>query len=120
MTQKSLLIIIRHGPIGTEHNRDSIDIALACAAFDIPVSLLFLGEGVLQLNSNVDTSALQRKNIAGHLKALPMYDIGKVYALAQDLKRFSIDDLTLSLSPIAIDTSQQAQLIANADCVINL
>ena len=46
---KSLLLLIRHSPYGSSLARASIDVALAAAAFDQAVSLLFVGDGVLQL-----------------------------------------------------------------------
>ncbi len=113
--KKSLLVVVRHSPYGSSLARASVDVALAAAAFDQPVKLLFMGDGVLQLLPDQDSRAIGRKNIARLLASLPLYDIETVYAEAEAAARYSID---LATAPVAIQTltgTQIHQLMASCD-----
>ena len=46
---KSMLLISRQAPWSGPGAREALDIALAGGAFDLPLALLFLDDGVLQL-----------------------------------------------------------------------
>ncbi|WP_019332608.1 DsrE family protein, partial [Pseudomonas syringae] len=46
---RSLLIVSRQSPWSGPGAREALDIALAGGAFDLPVGLLFLDDGVFQL-----------------------------------------------------------------------
>jgi tRNA 2-thiouridine synthesizing protein C len=46
---KSLLIISRQAPWSGPNAREALDIVLAGGAFDLPIGLLFLDDGVFQL-----------------------------------------------------------------------
>ncbi len=94
----SALAIIRHTPYGNSLARTAIDVSLANAAFDQPVELLFMGDGVLQLLPAQDTTALGRKNLARLLASLPLYGIEQVYADAEAAALHRVD---LEQSPVA-------------------
>src|SRR5262245_44556501 len=95
---KTILIVIRHSPYGSSLAKASLDVALANAAFDQAVDLLFLGDGVLQLLPEQDSRMLGIKNIGRQLASLPMYDINSVYVDAGAVARYNID---LSRSPVS-------------------
>lgn len=94
---KSLLVLVRYPPYGNSLARVSLDVALAAAAFDQEVSLLFLGDGVLQLLPEQDSRALGMKNQGRTLASLPLYDIDRVYADVDAATQYNID---LQLSPV--------------------
>jgi tRNA 2-thiouridine synthesizing protein C len=98
---KSLLVIVRHSPYGSSLARASLDTALAAAAFDQAVSLLFMGDGVLQLCADQDSQSIGVKNIGRLLTSLPMYDIEQVFVDAEAAKRY---DINLANTPVATKT----------------
>ncbi len=53
-----LLVAVRHAPYGGSLAKTAIDTALAAAAFEQDVSVLFLGAGVLNLVPGQDGHAL--------------------------------------------------------------
>ena len=57
---KSLLVISRQAPWSGPSAREALDIVLAGGAFDLPVGLLFLDDGVFQLALQQDDSGLVR------------------------------------------------------------
>ena len=87
---KSVLVVIRHPPYGSSLGRSGLDTALATAAFDQPVDLLFLGDGVLSLQPGQDSAVLGLKNSGRLLASLPLYDIERVYADARAVERYAM------------------------------
>lgn len=118
--QNSLLVIIKHPPISSERNRDSLDIALACSAFDLPISLLFMGDGILQLRQHNTLNELGVKDISPQIKALSMYDIERIYVRKKDAIRYHIDTDSLALTVEVLDENSAQELLQQADHVINL
>ncbi|EPJ46891.1 MAG: hypothetical protein OFPII_16900 [Osedax symbiont Rs1] len=120
MADKNILLIFRNPPFADSSNRDSLDIALACSAFDIPVSLLFLNDAVLQLISNQRSELLEQKNLLKTFKALAMYDIKNFYVLDSDLQRYQLDTTQLAICCEALKPAEVAVLIRKSTTVINL
>lgn len=112
---KQLLVVVRHSPYGSSLARASLDVALAAAAFEQPVKLLFMGDGVLQLLPGQDSQAIGQKNIGRLLSSLPLYDIDTVYADAEAVARHGIDLGSAPLPTKALDAPDMQQLMINCD-----
>jgi tRNA 2-thiouridine synthesizing protein C len=113
--KKSILIVLRHSPYGSSLAKASMDVALATAAFSQIVDLLFLGDGVLQLQPDQDSQRLGLKNIGRQLSSLPLYDINCVYVDAEAAARYNMD---LSRAPIdtrVVDQSELHQFMVGYD-----
>ena len=106
---RSTLAVIRQAPYGNSLARTAIDVSLANAAFDQPVALLFMGDGVLQLLPAQDAAALGRKNLARLLASLPLYGIEQVYVDAEAAERYQVD---LEQSPLAAVPLDEAAMLA--------
>lgn len=106
---RSALAIIRHAPYGNSLARAAIDVSLANAAFDQPVELLFMGDGVLQLLPAQDAAALGRRNLGRLLASLPLYGIEWVYVDADAASRYQVD---LEQSPVAAVPLEEAAMRA--------
>lgn len=104
IVKKTMLMVLRHSPYGSSLARASLDVALATAAFEQAVDLLFLGDGVLQLKPDQDTQRLGIKNIGKQLASLPLYDIKCVYVDAEAAARYNMD---LTRSPVATQPLDQ-------------
>jgi len=113
--KKSVLVVIRRSPYGSSLAKASLDVALAAAVFEQPVSLLFMGDGVLQLLAEQESRAIGVKNIGRLLASLPLYDIESVYVDARAAAHYGVD---LSQAPVvmqALDGSGVHQLMAGCD-----
>lgn len=113
--RKRQLVVIRHSPYGSSLARAALDAALAAAAFDQPVDLLFMGDGVLQLLPDQQSEGLGVKNIGRLLASLPLYGIEQVYADADAVARFGLD---LGAAPVparAVDDTAMRQLLGEYD-----
>lgn len=113
--RKRLLLLIRHSPYGSGLARASLDVGLAAAAFDQPVSLLFLGDGVLQLLPEQDSGARGVRNIARLLASLPLYGIEQVYVDADAARRYRLDLAAAPVSALALDSEAISELMRSHD-----
>ena len=117
---KSLLIITRQAPWAGMTAREALDIALAGGAFDLPIGMLFLDDGVFQLASGQQPAALQQKNLAANLQALPMFGVDELFACTRSLQARGLDTHSLELPVQALDDAALSALIARFDQVITL
>ena len=117
---RSLLIISRQSPWSGPSAREALDIALAGGAFDLPVGVLFLDDGVLQLSSAQQPSALQQKDLSANLKALPMFGVEALYVSARSLKERGLLEQPLALAAERLDDTQLRALIDRYDQVMTL
>ena len=115
---KSLLLLIRHSPYGSSLARASIDVALAAAAFDQAVSLLFVGDGVLQLLPEQQTEEQGVRNLGKLLASLPLYDIERVYVDAEAAERYQLDLNTAPVATQALDREAMSRLLLTHDHLV--
>ncbi|MEH6568796.1 MAG: sulfurtransferase complex subunit TusC [Halioglobus sp.] len=116
--KKSSLIVLRKTPYGSSLSRSALDVALATAAFDQPVNVLFMGDGVLQLLPTQDSTPIEKKNVAKILASLPLYDIETLFADAGALARYNINPAELTLPITTLDASGMRELLHNHDHVL--
>jgi tRNA 2-thiouridine synthesizing protein C len=115
---KRFLFICRRPPYGSSLAREALDVALAAAAFDQPVAMLFLGDGVLQLLPQQKADAIDQKPLDKQLGALPLYDIDQLYVDADALqaRKLSLADLAQPAQPLSV--AEITALMAVHDVVL--
>jgi tRNA 2-thiouridine synthesizing protein C len=118
MTRKHFLIVCRHPPYGSSHARDALDVAMATAAFDQQVAMLFLGDGVLQLLKAQDGSAIEQKSHDKQLGALPLYDVDALYVDAHSLHLHGLDSDDLVLPTRLVTDEEIARLFSSHPVVL--
>ncbi|WP_216891429.1 sulfurtransferase complex subunit TusC [Pseudomonas putida] len=117
---KSLLIISRQAPWNGPGAREALDIALAGGAFDLTLGMLFLDDGVFQLAPGQQPGALQQKNLAANLQALPMFGVEELFACGHSLAERGLASDTLDLPVEVLDDAALTALIARFDQVVTL
>ena len=117
---KSLLIISRQAPGSGPSAREALDIALAGGAFDLPLGMLFLDDGVFQLAPDQQPTAVQQKNLAANLQALPMFGVEELFACSYSLARRGLPADRLALPVQVLDDAALTALIARFDQVVTL
>jgi tRNA 2-thiouridine synthesizing protein C len=75
----TFLIVLTHSPYGSAHSQEAIDIALACASFDINVNVLFKGDACYYLLPNPSATLAGRKSSEKMLSAFAIYGIDTLY-----------------------------------------
>ncbi len=118
MTDKSLLLVFRHPPYGNGRARAGLDIALATAAFDQPVSLLFMDDGIWQLLPDQDPAAIGAKSTEKALASLPLYDIDSFHVdqHSLDARGLQAAELAGNIEPVPGD--QLAAFMSGFDQVL--
>lgn len=114
---KSFLIIQRRPPYGSGFAKEALDVALMASAFEQPISLVFIDDGVWQLTSQQDTQAIALKNFSATFKALELYDIKQIYVETESLQQrgLKLEDLIIPVSGL---TSEQLGVIIQQHDVI--
>jgi tRNA 2-thiouridine synthesizing protein C len=115
---KSLLLVSRQAPWTGLAAREVLDIALAGGAFDLPVGMLFLDDGVLQLQTQQQPEQVEQKDLCANLQALPLFGIEALYVCARSLQERGMRDSPLGLPAQVVDVSQIRDLFAHYDQVI--
>jgi tRNA 2-thiouridine synthesizing protein C len=113
--RRSLLVVVRRPPYASSLSRAALDTALAAATFEQPVSLLFMGDGVLQLLPEQDSEAIGVRNIARLLSSLPLYDIESVYVDQAAAGRYGLDLADTPLPAAALDDAGMRKLMLDCD-----
>ena len=118
---KSLLIISRQSPWSGPSAREALDIVLAGGAFDLPIGLLFLDDGVWQLAAQQNAKALQQKDLSANLQALPMFGVDELFVCGDSATERGLDPARLALEEAqALNAAQITALIDRYDQVITL
>ncbi|MCQ6255470.1 sulfurtransferase complex subunit TusC [Pseudomonas sp. Q11] len=116
---KSLLLISRQAPWSGPGAREALDIVLAGGAFDLPIGLLFLDDGVMQLVSGQNAKTVQQKDLSANLQALPMFGVEDLYVCADSAAERGVATDALALDELKILSAPQiAALIDRYDQVI--
>lgn len=116
--RKSLLVVSRHAHPGSSLPRSALDTALAAAAFDQPVTLLFQGEGVMQLLSAQDSRAAGVRNLRKVIDSLPLYEIETVFVDAAAAASFGLAGDSLPPGAQWLDAVGMRALLARHDHVL--
>lgn len=118
---KSLLIISRQAPWSGPGAREALDIVLAGGAFDLPIGVLFLDDGVFQLAAKQDARALQQKDLSANLQALPMFGVEDLFVCADSAAARGLDTASLALADAQVlNAAQITALIDRYHQVITL
>jgi len=120
MNKPDVLVICRRAPYASSAARDAIDLTLACALFDLPVSLLLLDDAVLQLLPHQKSGSIRQKSPNAMLEALPMYDIEQIYTSTQSLALHGLEASSLEPVPEVLDQNEVRALMARHTRVITL
>ena len=112
---KRVLLQFSQAPYSAHHTAEQLDAALVAAVFDMDVTLLFRGEGVWCLQSNQTASSTPGRSVEKMLRALPTYDITRVYACRDSVTERHVqvaDDIEL------LDSAAVGALINEHDIVM--
>lgn len=76
---KSICIVFNKAPYGSQAGRELLDIALMAAAFEMPITAIFVEHGIFQLLKGQEPDILNIKNHSATFKALPLYGIEEIF-----------------------------------------
>lgn len=119
MMAKRILYLLRQTPYGSSHAAEALESALVSGVFDQTVCVLFKDDGVWQLVPDQDGALIGTRTVGKMLKALPEYEITRLFACERSLaeRKLSPADLVLAVKVLA--PAEQAELLADQDAVLN-
>lgn len=115
---KSMLIICQKTPWSDILAKETLDLALAGGAFDLPISLLFLDDGVFQLLSPQQPNVIEQKDLCANLQALSLFGIEQLLVAEHSLQERGLTTSQLALPTESITKQQLSSLLQQYDVVI--
>lgn len=94
---KNFLFILRKPPHHGVAVQEALDLLLTTVAFDQPVSVLFLDDGVFQIKKGQQPEVQGLKDTAAMLASLTFYEVNDLYVETESLheRGLQVDDLCL-------------------------
>ena len=116
---KQIAVVCRQPPYGSSLAREALDAAMAAAAFDQQVSMIFLGDGVWQLCRYQQSEGIGQRSLEKSLAMLPLYDVDRLYADADALRQRGLNASDLSLPVELLDGDAIAAMLHRQDVVLS-
>ena len=113
-------LIINQSTFAGSHFKESIDLALVCAAFDHQVNLIFQHDGLYNLVNSQQSMIIGEKSQVDLLKGLSFYDIENVYADIDSMQTRSLGIENLLIDVKLLNASELNRLNQQADQVVVL
>lgn len=117
MKPQQISIIITTPPHGSDAASQALDTALACAAFDQTVTVIFQDDGVWQLLPQPIDSPLGDKSLLAQFKLMELYGVSSVRICGDSLQRNGLDNERLALTAQTCRRSELAAHLASQDQV---
>lgn len=116
---QSLCVISTKAPFAGQSAREALDAVMVAASFEIPVSLLLMGDGVYQLLQQQQPELLPRKNLSSMMQAFPLYDIDTIHVDEQSLLERGIQKDQLQPPFTLVASDDLPAFIASHQQVLN-
>jgi tRNA 2-thiouridine synthesizing protein C len=116
----SILFIFNKPPYGGEQSKEALDMALAHAAFDEKVSLLFIDRGIWNLVDDQMPKIVGIREFTRLFKGLSLYDIEDVYLCETALESNKLSLEQLMIVPELVSQQHVQELISKHDRVLCL
>lgn len=114
-----LLFHVRTAPHGRSSGEEAVEALLAASVFEPPLTVLFEGDGVLQVLADQEPSALGSRDTGANWTALPAYDITDLRVHGPSLAARGLVADDFSLPVVVINDADMAALIATVDRVLS-
>ncbi len=117
---KNILFVNQQAPHGTVFSQEKLQMAMVFGAFELKVSMLYLGNGVFNLVKNQQTQAIGFYNFSKQYLALEQYyDIENIFVDRDSMNERALYTEDLLIPVAVIDFSQIQTLLHEQDVIIN-
>lgn len=110
---------MRTSPHNGVQLQEKLDVILTATAFDQPVALLFLDDGVFQLKKGQKAEKNGLKETASIFNALEIYDVHDLYVELESLQERGLKPADLSLTVDVFYRKDMSELMKNYDLVVS-
>ncbi len=116
---RSVLIRMSKSPLNGLISGEQLETAMVAATFEQEVSILFTGDGVLNLLPTKETKEVTGYNIEKMLLALPTFDVNDLFICERSLEQRQIGVFSLPKNATLITFEDQRRLIKTTDVVLS-
>ncbi len=117
--RKRFLYLLRRPPHGSIFAQEGLETVLIGAAFEQSVSLLFLDDGVFVLKRGQDPGEIGLKDFAKGFRALPDYDVERIYVEERSLAERGLTPADLIMDVETVSPERAGALIDAHDVVLS-
>ena len=119
MSKRETLFIVTRPPFDGLRAVELLDTLLVSAAFELPLAVLFSGDGIWQLSGEQASGTPGIKSVAKQLRALPLYDVERIYLHEPSLRARGLDPEALALPGKLLQSADVKALIDRAEVVFS-
>lgn len=117
MKSGDLLFIFRSPPYSTPTSQEGVDALLAAAIFDQKIAVIFMGDGVFQLQKNQAPN--NSRNQMKMLQSFTMYDIDQVFVQESALSARRLAAGDLAIASTSLSDAEIHQRLASAAHILS-
>jgi tRNA 2-thiouridine synthesizing protein C len=114
---KQWLFLSSQGPWASAAPGACVDLLLTAAVFGEHVTLVFIGNGVLQLQTGQDAGGGGQKVLAKQFPAFELYEVNRICAEAAALQQHGLAVADLVLPVDVLDQGQIRTLLDSSDVI---
>tara|TARA_R100001377_G_scaffold69223_1_gene44532 strand:- start:4089 stop:4463 length:375 start_codon:yes stop_codon:yes gene_type:complete len=117
---KTITFISRSTPYGSGRAKACLDMVLSAAVFEQRINLVFMDDGVWQLQAAQQPKSIDAKDLSAALSALPLFEVSNIFAESEALSSRNLDPAALAIDVKACSAETIAALIRESDVVYQL
>jgi tRNA 2-thiouridine synthesizing protein C len=117
--RKRMLVLLRKPPHGSIFGQEALEAVLVAGAFDQDVTLLLMGDGVLNLLAGQQADLLEHRDLLKMFASLKDYDVQHIVVQESALRQRGLATADLAMNVDALDDERIAKLIDAQDVVIS-
>jgi tRNA 2-thiouridine synthesizing protein C len=114
------LFVFARPPHASLQVQEMLDMTLTAAAFDQPVSLLLIDDGVYALKSGQQPTELDSKDIVPVFESLALFDVEPIYVEFESLQERGLSGEDLCLPVQLLPRSEVGAVMAQQSVIVNV
>ena len=116
---KRMLVLLRKPPHGSIFGQEALEAVLVAGAFEQDVTLLLMGDGVLNLLPGQQADLLEHRDLLTMFASLKEYDVRHIVVQESALQQRGLGSADLAMKVDVLDDQRIAKLIDAQDVVIS-
>jgi tRNA 2-thiouridine synthesizing protein C len=117
--RKKVLHVMRHAPHGTVYSYEGLEMILMMAAYELDLSVAFIGDGVYALKKEQDTTDIGIKGYVKTFGALRDYDVEKLYVDRVSLEERGLIPGDLVIGAEVLESQEIGRLMELQDIIMH-
>ncbi|MEE8042992.1 MAG: sulfurtransferase complex subunit TusC [Pseudomonadales bacterium] len=117
--RKRMLVLLRKPPHGSIFGQEALEAVLVAGAFEQDVTLLLMGDGVLNLLAGQQADLLEHRDLLTTFASLKEYDVHHIVVQESALRQRGLVATDLAMKVDVLDDQRIAKLIDAQDVVIS-